>query len=97
MNVLERTLENAVRKTLVYNGFLVIKLPASYLTGLPDRLILGPNRTVYFIEFKNARRSVVSAAQEYWHGIIKKLGFGLYVIKTFDEFLIAHDKEINRT
>lgn len=52
--------------------------------GWPDRLILGPGPTVFFIEFKlpgeEPRRM-----QVYVFGMLRKLGFKVYVCESTEE------------
>ncbi len=46
--------------------------------GLPDRIILGPGGIVFFIEFKRPGGKV-TPLQNHIHGILKDLGFNVYV------------------
>lgn len=49
--------------------------------GWPDRLILGPGPTVYFIEFKRVGKDA-EKLQRFVHKLLRKLGLKVYVCKT---------------
>ena len=80
--------EKAVEKLLVTEvkkrGGLCIKLVTTFFSGLPDRLVLLPDKTVYFVELKTtglkARKLQVNV-----HKMIKNLGFDVYIIDTIEK------------
>ncbi len=63
-----------------YGDWYVLKAKM-HRKGWPDRLILGPRRTIYFIEFKQPGEEP-SKVQEYVFGLIRKLGFKVYVCES---------------
>ena len=52
--------------------------------GWPDRLIIGPGATAYFIEFKRPGEEP-ELIQEFIHDILKKLGFEIYVCEAIEQ------------
>jgi hypothetical protein len=52
--------------------------------GWPDRLILGPFAIIFFIEFKRPGE-YVRRIQRIMHELLRKLGFKVYVCKSFPE------------
>lgn len=93
-NKLEFDIESASVKYLRNEGCLVVKLPALLYRGIPDRLVLGPDKTIYFIEFKCDRKgSRVSTAQKFWHNILLKWGFHIYAPKSLAEVKENHEAE----
>lgn len=58
--------------------------------GWPDRLIVGPGPTIYFIEFKKPGE-LPRELQDFIHGLLRKIGLKVYVCKT-----IAAGKKIFR-
>lgn len=65
-------------------GLMSIKLNPLGRVGLPDRLIIGPNRLVFFFEFKR-RGKKARKIQKYIHEIIRGFGFNVYVCDDLEE------------
>lgn len=78
--VVEKLLVTEVKK----HGGLCVKLVTTFFSGLPDRLVLLPDKTVYFVELKTtglkARKLQVNV-----HKMIKNLGFDVYIIDTIEK------------
>jgi len=71
------------------NGFMAIKLSPQSLPGIPDRIILGPRRTILFVEFKlpdNKDRKIHLNRQFYIHKKLRKFGFSVHCIKSIESF-----------
>lgn len=69
-------------------GYWPVKVEHIF-TGFPDRMLLGPNRLIEFVELK-ARNGKARAAQLWVHGILKRLGFEvamLHTVEAVDEFM----------
>lgn len=60
-------------------GGWAIKLLATQVTGLPDRLILLPGGRVYFVELKSYGKKPTKI-QEIVHNKIRALGFDVLII-----------------
>src|ERR1700691_6057280 len=67
---LERRLARAVKKA----GGLIIKLPALWYIGIPDRMILLSGPTIYFVELKRNKKKA-SVRQKKWIIRLRQLGF----------------------
>jgi hypothetical protein len=65
-------------------GCLLIKL-AHGTVGIPDRLLLRPNGTAAFIEFKRPGERP-KKIQKYWLEKLNWLGFRAVVVRTMAEF-----------
>jgi hypothetical protein len=83
--LLERKLVAAVKQ----KGGLAIKLTSPSFTGLPDRMVLMPGKSIYFAELKTPGRKP-SERQVYVMRQLHNLGFFATVIDTqsrLDSFL----------
>jgi hypothetical protein len=65
-------------------GCLLIKMHHG-LVGFPDRLLLRPDGTVAFIEFKSWKGRA-SPIQKYWLGLLNWMGFKAVIVRTADQF-----------
>ena len=74
-NVIERQLAMAVKKM----GGMAVKFVSPGLDGVPDRIILLPNRKLAFVELK-APGKKPRALQEKRKRQLEELGFPVYVI-----------------
>ena len=52
--------------------------------GWPDRILIGPKATVYFIEFKQPGEDPTKV-QLYIHNLLRKLGFDVHVCHSTEE------------
>ena len=80
--------ESAIEKYAVQQaGFLggwAIKLDPTGVKGIPDRLVLLPNRPAFFLELKRPVGGRLDAAQIVWHEQLRARGFRVYVAPTKD-------------
>ena len=80
----EATIERACVAYAKRQGFWALKLLPS-ITGLPDRLVIGPNKFIWFVEFKrpggrqSKRQQMVIAA-------LRRFGFLVSVIDNVGDF-----------
>jgi hypothetical protein len=79
---IEKFLLNEVRK----RGGLALKTNANASAGLPDRMILFPERIVLFVEIKRAD-GYSSALQIKRQGQLRGLGFPVYEVRTKDQII----------
>lgn len=77
---LERKLGEELRKA----GGWAIKLPASFLAGLPDRLCLLPGGRVIFAEIKETGKRP-TALQARMHQKLRGLGFDARVVDKYSD------------
>ena len=85
----EKLLEAKLRDKIKKLGGLALKFYCMSFTGMPDRLVLMPGGRVYFVELKSEGKKP-SARQKIVIGMLKKLGFEVWVIDTnllLSEFL----------
>ena len=89
----ERKIEAAACAYAKRRGCWALKLGG--LTGLPDRLILGPRRLVIFVEFK-APAGRLSARQRTVIAGLKLFGFVVFVIDDKNNFIDMLDKALKK-
>ena len=85
----EKLLEAKLRDKIKKLGGLALKFYCMSFTGMPDRLVLMPGGRIYFVELKSEGKKP-SARQKIVIGMLKKLGFEVWVIDTnllLSEFL----------
>lgn len=80
--------EKLIEKTLVdgikeLDGW-ALKLPCTYVAGLPDRMVLLPGGRIFFAEIKTTGKKP-TAVQKLIHERLRRLGFTVYVIDTLDQ------------
>ena len=75
--------EKLIEKTLVAEvhklGGWALKLLCTYVTGLPDRMVLLPGGLIFFVEVKSTGKKP-KAVQKLVHEKLRRLGFTVYVI-----------------
>lgn len=77
----EKNIERALREGTKKRGGLAIKLPAVYMAGLPDRLVLFPNGHLWFVELKSEGKKQ-TPLQVLMQRRLEALGFVVFVIDT---------------
>lgn len=73
--VLEPKLVKAVKKA----GGWALKFPATFVAGIPDRIVLMPGGKVYFVEMKSGGEKP-RKIQLVIHERLRRLGFEVFVI-----------------
>ena len=86
----EATLERRCGAFVRREGGWSLKLWPT-VSGLPDRLVLMPVGRVYFVEFKTLTGRV-SPIQKRVHGLLARLGFPVFVVRTFGQFTDMLDR-----
>lgn len=90
----EKSIEQfLVREIKKRKGFC-IKLLATYFNGLPDRLILLPNKYILFIELKSEGKKP-KPIQTIVHNKLRAIGFIVYVVdkqEQINNILYNYDK-----
>ena len=80
--------EKLIEKTLVAEaktlGGWAIKLLCTYVTGLPDRLVLLPGGVVFFVEVKTTGKKP-TAVQRIVHEKLRGLGFNVHVVDSLKQ------------
>jgi len=74
-NNIETRLNSGVKKL----GGWSIKLLPTFITGLPDRMVLLPIGIMFFVELKSTKKTP-SPAQLWVHKKLRGLGFNVFII-----------------
>lgn len=100
MNYLnESYIENQSGRHAKSHGFLFIKLSPHFFKGVPDRMVLGPNKLIFFAEFKSPKNKDNKKhlnRQTYVHKLIRKFGFSVYKVDSIDKFISVLNKEVKK-
>lgn len=75
----EKKLEKNLREGITKLGGFCIKLEATFIAGLPDRLCLLPGGIIFFAEMKTTNKKPTKI-QLWIHRKLQKLGFKVFVI-----------------
>ena len=81
----ESRLEKRVRLDMEKSGWLMVKVGLCSKPGFPDRICIHTNR-IFFIELK-AKGKDASELQKYVHKELRKKGFHVFVIDTWEKYL----------
>ena len=87
--------ERSVAKVEAAGG-VALKLVILGQKGFPDRAIFLPSGRFFLCELKRRKVGVISAQQSKWAGVLRGLGFAVYVISSDEEFDLILKKELNR-
>ena len=75
----EKTLERRLAEAVKAMGGIAPKFVSPGFAGMPDRLVLLPDGKCGFVEVKR-RGEKPRPLQEARHGMLKRLGFKVYVL-----------------
>lgn len=92
----EASVEKTFYKSIEKSGYWVIKLSLLYFVGMPDRMLLGKNRFILFLEFKR-RGEEPRKIQEYRINQLREWGFPAYVVDDAKEAKRIFTKEVQAT
>lgn len=79
----EKVLERKFAAAIMAAGGRSFKLPAVYVSGLPDRMALMPGGVAFFAEIKSTGKKP-TPIQKLIHKKIRALGFNVYVIDSLE-------------
>lgn len=82
--ILEKDVEGYFVKVSAQHGIWAIKMVPDWIRGFPDRMCLGKNAVVYFVEVKRPGGRV-RKLQTFMHEKLRGLGFSVYVISNKEE------------
>jgi hypothetical protein len=90
--------EKLIEKTLVAEvkklGGWAVKLLCTYVTGLPDRLVLLPGGVVFFVEVKSTGETP-TPIQRLIHKRLRRLGFTVHVVDTLKQLNLILNNLLN--
>lgn len=70
----------------------MLKLPAIWYTGIPDRIVLLSGGRIFFVELKK-KGYVARENQKRWIRVLRRLGFRAGVVagpEALDKFITTH-------
>ena len=82
--MLERELENKLKRAVLGRGGLALKFVSPGLVGVPDRLILMPGARIAFAELK-APGQKLRPLQQKRKRQLEQLGFAVYTVDSVAE------------
>ena len=77
--MIEKQVEQALRKAVRDRGGLALKFVSPGLAGVPDRIVLMPNRCAAFVELK-APGKTLRPLQRRRREQLERLGFRVFVV-----------------
>ncbi len=80
----EKQIEQKLVKAVKMSGGLALKFTSPGFYGMPDRLVLLPGGRMAFVEAK-AMGCKPRPLQTLRHGMLRKLGFKVYVIDSEEQ------------
>lgn len=80
----EKYIERALVKHVETLGGLCIKLLTNHFLGLPDRMVLLPGGSMFFVELKSTGQKP-RKIQEVVHKKLRALGFKVLVIDNIEQ------------
>lgn len=93
MSKLEIPEERKFVSRIKHKNLLCLKINVLGQRGWPDRLIIGPDAKILFIEFKRPDgRGRTSKLQDYIIGKLKDYGFKVIIVESASEALKAVSK-----
>lgn len=75
----EKTIERRLRSELKKKGGWALKMLATHVSGLPDRVCLLPGGVVFFAEIKTTDKKT-TRIQKVIHRKLRKMGFEVFII-----------------
>ena len=82
----ETTLERKLAEAVKAMGGIALKFVSPGFAGMPDRLVLLPGGKCGFVEVKQ-RGEKPRPLQEIRHGMLRRLGFKVYVVDNAEQIL----------
>lgn len=84
MTLLERQIENGMRKNIERAGGKFLKWVSPGNDGVPDRIAIFPNGSIWFVELK-ADKGRVAPLQEYWQKELTRMNCNAVIIRGKEE------------
>lgn len=80
----EKAIESKLVAAIDKVGGWALKLPCTYVAGLPDRMVLLPKGRIFFVEVKTTGKKP-TPIQRLIHRRLHCLGFTVYVADSFEK------------
>ena len=78
--MLEKQIEKYLKEQVQARGWLCWKLVSPGTTGVPDRIVVGPNRQILFVELKKTETGKLTKIQEFRLKQLRGLGHWIKVV-----------------
>ncbi len=85
MTTIESDIEKWLATLVKKEGGIYLKIPAMYMSGIPDRLVLLPESRMAFVELKRPIGGKRAMLQKYWNRELTDLGFMCEWVRTKEE------------
>ena len=85
MGVIENDIETYLAKLVKDKDGIYLKIPAVYMSGIPDRLVLLPEGRMAFVELKKPIGGRRAELQKYWQKKLSERGYLSVFVQTKDE------------
>ena len=85
MATIESDIENYLAAKVKEAGGVYLKIPAVYMSGIPDRLVLLPQGRMCFVELKRPIGGRRAELQKYWNKKLTGLGYRAEFVHTKEE------------
>lgn len=82
---LEAPIEKAVVKWAKQHRWLTLKINVQGTKGWPDHFFFGKPKLLVMMEFKRPGRTKVDKLQAYVHGLLRTVGWPVYVVNNVEE------------
>ena len=79
-NVRENEVEAYLRRQVEKLGGLCLKIPADYMRGVPDRIVLLPHGVLVWVETKRPSGGRVLGSQLVVHEMLRRLGQQVVIV-----------------
>lgn len=83
--MLEKKVENLLREGIKITGGMCIKINSQGNNGMPDRLVITPEKEVYFVELKRPKGGILSPVQIEQQKRLENLGQEVVNLSTEEE------------
>lgn len=84
MNILEKQIEDYIRRKVEYTGGKFLKWVSPGNDGVPDRIAIFPDGKIWFVELKT-KRGKIAPIQQYWNERLRELHCNAIFIVGEDE------------
>lgn len=85
MATIESDIEKYLAKLVKNANGIYLKIPAVYMSGIPDRLVLLPYGRMAFVELKRPIGGKRAELQKYWQSRLSDLGYRSVFVQTKKE------------
>ena len=85
MQTREREVEHHLIEVLEKIGLRCDKFVPDQLPGMPDRIVLLPDRRVIWVETKKPKGGRVAELQKYRHAMLRKAGHEVIIVWTKEQ------------